>query len=115
MNTIFLTGGTGFLGSKVVESFLNKGYRVIILVRKNSSFTRIKKFLNHPRLSQIFLSKDNLDKCFSAHKIDAIIHMSTCYGRNNESWSEVAEVNLLLPLQLLILGEQHRVECFINT
>lgn len=114
MNIVFVTGGTGFLGSKIVESFLNEGYHVIILVRKNSSFKRIKKILNHPRLSQIFLSKDSLNECFSAHKINAIIHTATCYGRNNESWSEVADVNLLLPLQLLILGEQHGVECFIN-
>ena len=33
MKTIFLTGGTGFLGGKVIEALLKEGHKVIALVR----------------------------------------------------------------------------------
>ncbi|MDB5259220.1 MAG: NAD-dependent epimerase/dehydratase [Candidatus Taylorbacteria bacterium] len=82
----------GFLGSRIKELLLKSGYEVIP-----------------------FLRGDDLNKCFSEHKIDAIIHTATCYGRNRESWPEISEPNLILPLRLLSLGEQAGVTCFINS
>lgn len=114
MQTILITGATGFLGSKITELFLADGCRVIILVHKRSSLKKLNTLNNHPRLFKVFLGEDDLRKCFSKYNIEAIVHTATCYGRNNEPWYEIAKVNLLLPLNLLVLGEQFGVKCFIN-
>ncbi|TAN34187.1 NAD(P)-dependent oxidoreductase [Patescibacteria group bacterium] len=114
METVLITGATGFLGAKVTALFLAEGCRAVVLVRRNSAGERLKPFANHPRLVKIFLGEDDLKECFFKYKISAIIHTATCYGRNDEPWHEIAGVNLLLPLQLLLAGEQAGVQCFIN-
>ncbi|MDD2757941.1 MAG: NAD(P)-dependent oxidoreductase [Patescibacteria group bacterium] len=114
MQTILITGGTGFLGSKIVELFLANGYRTVILARDDSSSSRLKKFANHPGLVVVSLDKFEVEKCFSQYDVSTIIHVATCYGREREAWSEIAEANLLLPLRLLVAGEKAKVGCFIN-
>ena len=42
MKTI-VTGGTGFIGGKLVEALVEKGYDVRCLVRKTSNVTRLKE------------------------------------------------------------------------
>lgn len=114
METVLITGGTGFLGLKLVEMFLLDGYQVIVLARKNTYQSDKFKTVNCNNLIIKFLEDIDLHECFIKHKINCILHTATCYGRNDESWAEIAEVNLLLPLQLLILGKKFGVECFIN-
>src|SRR5262245_15376610 len=36
MPSIFITGGTGYIGSRLIKKLLQKNYRVIALVRKGS-------------------------------------------------------------------------------
>ena len=36
MKTVFITGGTGYIGTRLIRSLLNNGHRVIALVRKGS-------------------------------------------------------------------------------
>lgn len=114
METILITGATGFLGSKIVEMLLSKDKKVIALIRETSPLIRLQDFVNHPNLEMVVIEKNNINECFQKYNIDGIIHTATSYGRNNEMWSEVAEANLILPLQLLSLGEKAGVKCFIN-
>lgn len=114
MKTILITGGTGFLGSKIVSLILKKGHKVIILIRKNSSLERIKNELGNKRLI-LFSTENHINDCFIKHKIDFIIHTATCYGRNNEARSEIADANLLLPLNLILCAEKYGVDGFINS
>ena len=115
MQTALITGGTGFLGSKIVKKFLSNNYRVLVLVRQNSSFKRLEDVVDHPNLIKIRADDVDFENILREHKVRGAIHTATCYGRNNETWSEVAESNLLLPLRLLVAGEKSGVECFINT
>lgn len=114
MQTVLLTGGSGFLGSKIVELLLAKGHRVIILLRKESSTERLEGILSNPKLIKVFSEENWIEKCFSENQIDTIMHTATCYGRNNELWPEIAEPNLILPLRLLSAGERNSTKCFIN-
>ena len=114
MRTVLVTGGTGFLGSKIVELLIRDGCRVIILVREKSALKRLNRFINNPALHKIFINDNKSNSIFLKYKIDAVMHTATCYGRNNESWTEIAEANLLLPLRLLIEGERAGIKCFIN-
>ena len=41
MNTILITGATGFIGSHILKKLLQLGYKVIITIRNSSNLDRI--------------------------------------------------------------------------
>lgn len=113
MDTVILTGATGFLGSRITELFLKNGDTVIAPIRLSSSLNRIKHLKNDPRF--ILPSPETpISELLSKYKVDAIIHTATCYGREGEPWSEIMETNLLTPLRLLFEAAHAGVPCFIN-
>ena len=71
--TVFVTGGTGFLGSRIVFFLVSSGYKVIVLKRKISRMDRLSGLLGHKNLS-FFDYGDGLKKCFEDNKIDFIMH-----------------------------------------
>lgn len=56
-----------------------------------------------------------MERAFEEHRIDAIIHLATNYGRNYRYLSDILESNLFLPMKLIDLGLQHGVTAFLNT
>ncbi len=114
MKRILLTGVTGFLGSHLAKALLTAGYEVVALKRKSSSLRRVETIIHDID----FFDIDGLDfdELFrDCEKIDTIIHTATCYGRNNESISEIFEANTEFPLRLLDAGNRAGVEMFLNT
>jgi len=111
---ILLTGITGFLGSHLAKALLAVGYEVVALKRKSSSLSRIESIISDID----FFNVEGLDfhQLFrDCGKIDAIIHTATCYGRNDESVSEIFAANTEFPLRLLDAGNRAGVEMFLNT
>lgn len=111
---ILLTGVTGFLGSHLAIALLASGYEVVALKRKSSSLGRVKSIAS----DIVFFVIEGLDfdQLFrDCGKIDAIIHTATCYGRNNESVSEIFAANTEFPLRLLDAGNRAEVGFFLNT
>lgn len=113
MQTVLLTGGTGFLGSNLLKRLLIEQYRIILIKRSTSNTYRIKEQL--PRITSIDVDHEPLENIFKKHKIDIIIHCATNYGRRNVPPTEVIEANLFLPLKLLHLAKDYQVKVFINT
>ena len=112
---IILTGGTGFLGSHLLSSLLESGVEVIVLKRSFSNVDRVLhlkgkfKFYDLDKLTSletVFIENNN---------INAIIHTACTYGRDNQSLSEIVEINLMFGLQLLELAIYYKVRTFINT
>jgi nucleoside-diphosphate-sugar epimerase len=113
MQTILLTGATGYLGSHLAKAFVCAGHRVAILIRKNSNLSRIRSLLPYV---QVFNIEDGLDKPFhSLCKVHAVVHVATCYGRNGETPYEVFEANLVFPIRLLEVALNFGVESYLNT
>ena len=115
IDTILLTGATGFLGSHLLEALLGNGYKVIILKRSTSSTWRINHLLN--RVRSYDLDRVSLNEVYSDNPIDTVIHLATFY-RKYASFDEVAEMvssNVTFPVELLENGIRHNLRYFINT
>jgi CDP-paratose synthetase len=113
MKIILLTGGTGYLGSQLAQALVSAGHRVAILIRKSSQLSRIKVVL--PNLF-LFYVEDGLEMPFQTlGKVDAIIHMATCYGRYGETSVEVFQSNTLFPIRLFEVAIKFGVSSFFNT
>ena len=111
--TILLTGATGFLGSHLLEALTRKGLNVVILKRTTSNTWRINPLLARVRSYNIDTQPVHL--AFEQQSIDAIIHTACCYGRKNESLSQVIEGNLNFGLKVLEAGISFGTKTFINT
>lgn len=111
---IVLTGATGFLGSHLAVALRSAGYTVIALKRRSSSLHRVAAISSE--LTLLDVEDIDFDQIFTAFgPVDAVIHTATCYGRNNESVSEIFSANTEFPLRLLDAGTRAGVRAFLNT
>ncbi|MDD5059028.1 MAG: NAD(P)-dependent oxidoreductase [Sideroxydans sp.] len=111
---ILLTGATGYLGSHLAIALLDAGHTVVALKRQTSSLRRLAPIL--PRITLLDVEGLDLRALFKdLGKIDAVIHTATCYGRNGESASQIADANLNFPLKLLDAAVATDVPLFLNT
>jgi nucleoside-diphosphate-sugar epimerase len=113
MKKILLTGGTGYLGSKILKQLIENGHSVLLLKRSFSNPVRIKEYIN--KIDSYDSDLIPLERIFRENTIDTIVHCATNYGRGETDPLHVIEANLLLPLKLLELGKKYHIKSFINT
>jgi len=115
IKNVLITGGTGFIGSHVIESLLINKFNVILLKRTSSDVWRIKEFLKKMILYDI--DKIELDTIFKENKIDAVIHLATYYKKYHdyEDIERMIYSNITFPTKLLDLCSKYDVRYFINT
>ena len=106
--TVIVTGASGFIGSHLINRLLGLDFKIIAV-------TRTLKNRENDKL--VWIEWDCLDDYLINEFITpmAIIHLSTAYGKNDESYSSLEVANVLLPLQLLELAVKHGINKFINT
>jgi CDP-paratose synthetase len=110
---ILLTGGTGYLGNKILKQLIENGDRVLLLKRSFSNPVRIKQYIN--KIDSYDSDLIPLERIFREYSIDTVVHCATNYGRGENDPLHVIEANLLLPLKLLELGKKYHIKSFINT
>ena len=82
MQTILVTGGSGYIGSHTVLELLNKNYNVVVVDNlSNSSYESLRRVQKITGKTVTFYEKDIRDRealegIFSAHKFDAVIHFA---------------------------------------
>ena len=116
MDTVLLTGGTGFIGSHLLESLL-KECNVVLLKRSFSDTWRINHLLNNDNLSVINIDKSNLGDIFNNYTIKGVFHLAAAYIKNpsHEDILKTLESNINFPTELLDLCVKNNVKYFINT
>ena len=112
MKKILLTGGTGYLGSKILRQLADDGNGIILLKRSFSNTERIKEYMK--KITVYDIDRIPLETVFNENAIDIIIHCATDYGRSKNNPLSVVEANLLFPLKLLELSKKNHIKCFIN-
>lgn len=110
---IFMTGGTGYLGSHLLRSLVKHGYLVYCLRRACSSLNRVSDIA--AAVTWVELETTNFYEFFAAHQIKYVLHCATDYGRKQVDPSGTIEANLILPLRLLHAAAANDVSVFINT
>ncbi len=111
---VLLTGATGFLGSHLARRLLEKGYDVAAYKRADSSLTRLGAIADD--ISWYDLDAGDVALPFQKQgRIDAVMHIATCYGRKGESLPTIFEANTGFPLRLLDAAARFKTTAFFNT
>jgi len=115
IKTVLLTGGTGFIGSFILEKLLDNKIKVILLKLSSSNTWRIDHILSS--IKNYNLDEVNLDSIFNENKPDAIIHLATFYKKQHitQDIDSMISANITLPLKLLDFAKDYQVKYFINT
>ena len=109
-----MTGATGFFGSHLLPTLIEKGYDIIILKRSFSNTWRIKDIIS--QIESYDIDKKNIQRVFDENEIEGIINLATDYGKKNDNdIIQMFKANIELPSKLLDLGCKHGVIFFINT
>jgi len=115
IKNVLVTGGTGFIGSHVVEALIHNEFNVILLKRTSSDIWRIKEHLG--KIISYDIDKTELDTIFNKNKIDAVIHLATYYKKfhSYEDIEKMVYSNITFPTKLLDLCSKYNVKYFVNT
>ena len=111
---VLVTGGTGFIGSHLVEELVNRKYRPIVLKRSYSNTSRISKYLN--AVDFYDLDRITLEDIFKREVVDAVVNLAVFY-RKEHSYGDVDEMidtNVKFPTKLLELSRSSGVSTFIT-
>lgn len=109
---ILATGVTGFLGSNFLERIVTQDYTVACVIRLDSKLQRLRAYQDQIKLFT-FESLD-FEKQILDFNPEIIIHFSTCYGRNGESDSYIANANILYPLKIIEICRKGNLKTIIN-
>lgn len=80
---ILVTGGAGYVGSEVVEHFLQRGYRVTAVDRLMFGGEALLSFWHHPHFAFQWLDirdHDAVDRLLAEGQFDVVIHLAAIVG-----------------------------------
>lgn len=113
INTVLLTGITGYLGRNLAAFLIDKGYAVIGIIREKSNLTELE--LIKDKLCFYNSDRGSIELAFQQNDIDLVIHTATSYGKSGEFLADVIESNILFGTIILEIALKYGVPGFINT
>lgn len=117
MKTCLVTGGAGFIGANLTRKLLPLGYKVHIIIEKNTSLWRLTNIL--PQLTVHEVDITNFEKIQSLVKTiqpSWIFHLASYGGMPNQQDIETTYyVNVDSTKNLINACKEVGFECFINT
>lgn len=92
-------GATGYLGSKLVKTLIDRGDEVLCVIRKNSNLSRLEAVKDRLRFCTVEELQTRLPE-ESAY--DCMINLACRYPRNSGSDADMFEANFYQPLRVVI-------------
>jgi nucleoside-diphosphate-sugar epimerase len=112
--TAVITGATGFIGSHLARTLVDRGWIVHAIKRTTSAMDLVADISEKVQWHD--LDVISLETVWnSIDSADVVYHLATQYGRGNQLASEVVNTNLIFPMQLLEQSENHNVPLFVAT
>jgi len=114
MMKVLVSGGTGFIGSHLIKSLIEKKYTVFVIVRKDSDVSRINEQVN------IFRYDENIETLitfFKKEKFDGVIHLASLFlaSHTSNDISSLISSNVKFSTELLEASSSSNVKWFLNT
>jgi nucleoside-diphosphate-sugar epimerase len=110
---ILITGGTGFVGSHLVNSLVKEKVDITILKRSTSNPWRIKDSVH--KITSYNVDDISLHDIITQERADIIFHLATNQGRQGESIDQIIHSNISFPSTLLDIAIQNGLKAFVNT
>jgi nucleoside-diphosphate-sugar epimerase len=111
---VLVTGGTGFIGSRILRKLKEANYVPVMLKRSNSDTWRIKDLLHD--ITYYDIDKIPVEKIFELEHFDSVMNLATYYKKHNslEDIERMFQTNVEFPAKLLELCVQFNVPLFIT-
>lgn len=121
---ILITGGAGFIGSKVARALLDRGDRVVIIDNFNDYYNpqlkrdRVKTILRdnkHTMYEGDIRDEKLVAEIFEKESIDKVVHLAAMAGVRSSILDPrlYADVNVMGTLNLLMQAQKHGVKNFV--
>jgi len=108
--TILVTGGTGFIGSHLINALLANGKKVRILTRRKSNINKLKKM----NLEFAFGNLDDIDSLRKATEdIEIVYHLAAMLGSPGVTYKQLYNVNVKGTENLVMACEESKVKRFV--
>lgn len=115
VKTVLITGGTGFIGTHLVERCLNDTNKVFVYAMKND----IKGIARLRKLGDVHIITEDIDQLLNDVNrfpcFDTIYHLAS-YGVDyrQQDIIKMTEVNVLLTAKLLEFAKRNKSKLFVN-
>ncbi len=109
---ILILGATGYLGSKLSRSFIEKGYAVFGTKREKSNVTQFSDVAKY--MKWITVDLRDIDVTMDSIGFDWVVNAVCNYGKNNVLHDNVLAANLEFPLQILNLAADKGIKNYLT-
>ncbi len=110
---IFVTGGSGFIGSNLVRALVERNHSVSALLRHGTSHPLLEG-INFKRIEGDLFSRKILDNAIQ--HCDAVIHCAAVVSFDEKNWRETYHVNVTGTDNILKLALKHKKKVvFVST
>jgi len=115
---VLITGGAGFIGANFTYKFLDFGYNVHLIEKKESNLWRLKDIRERIGLHYVDLKNYNkLESLITKLKPQIILHFAAygTYPRKQQDMKKMIDTNLIGTINLVNACSKIKFKCFINT